>query len=143
MSGITAGCGGPAGPVDVYRAYLEALGEGDTHAAFSYLSRSSRERLARGEVAWRQGRTHPLLPTDPPPPPEGRGPPGFVLYEMLVEGEAGVPMLPPEPSALLESIHKDRREAWITVRTPLGPQQAHLVREDGTWRVDLDTGRGR
>ncbi|NRA96758.1 MAG: hypothetical protein HRU14_11180 [Planctomycetes bacterium] len=130
------GSGGEPGPGAVLEAWLEHLVCGEIEDAFDLLSTSSRQALAEAEAAWIAGRGHPLAPKDSPPRASD-GPAGLILFRRLVAGPGfhGIPPLPADAADRVESETIEGNLARVRVRTTGGTHEAHLVRENGSWRV--------
>jgi hypothetical protein len=137
LTAAAGACGHGDDPAAAYRDYLSALAEGEVDDAFAMLAPASRERLAELEEIWSTGGSHPLVPEGIP---RSRGrEPGRELFGVLIGGGEvpDVAPLPADPTGFVGSSTREGDRAWVRVATPLGEQEAQLIRDDGRWRVLL------
>lgn len=133
---LAAGCSGDPGPAAVMEAWLGHLARGEVQQAFALLSSRSRDLLSEAEDAWISGRPHPLAPSDGLEV-EPESPRGLSLFRRLVAGPGfhGAPPVPEDAGARVQAEVIDGDRAVVTVKTLNGSSDAHLIREDGVWRV--------
>jgi hypothetical protein len=106
----------PEAPVPTYLAFLKDLREGDADAAFSLLSKATREALDARVAAVSKA--------------EGSDG-GTSTAALVFQGP-----LPPAPTEV-KVVEQTAERATLEVTGAKGTERVQMVREAGSWRIDL------